>query len=57
MYSFTIPRALRTKAQVICAHSKEIIRRFFFDFFDGNMSTKIEADSECSRVSCGAFFF
>ena len=38
-YSFTIACALMTKAQVICAHSKENIS-VFFDFYDINMSTK-----------------
>ena len=51
-YSFTIARALMTKAQVICARSKEN----FFDFCDVNMSTKSKTDSNSSRVSFGEFF-
>ena len=42
-YSFTIARALMTKAQVICARSKENIS--VFDFYDVNMSTKSKTDS------------
>ena len=48
-YSFTIERALMTKAQVICARSRKT--SVFFDFYDANMSTKSKTDSEFSRVS------
>ena len=48
-YSFTIARALVTKAQVICERSRKT--SVFFDFYDANMSTKSKTDSEFSRVS------
>ena len=53
-YSFTITRALMTKAQVIWARSKENISVFYF--YDVNMSTKSKTDSKFSRVSFGEFF-
>ena len=53
-YSFTIARALMTKAQVICARSKENIS--VFRFYDVNMSTKIKTDIKFSRVSFGELF-
>ena len=45
-------RALRTKAQVICVHSKEKRKRFSI-FYDNNMDTKSRTDSELSRVCFG----
>jgi len=50
-YSFTIARALRMKAQVICALEGK--RQCFWIFSDVNMSTKSKTDSEFSRVSVG----
>ena len=50
-YSFTIARAMMTKAQVICARPKENIS--VFRFFDVNMSAKSKIDSAFSRVSFG----
>ena len=54
-YSFTITRALTTKAQVIRARSKETFS-VFFGFSDVNMSTKSKTDSKFSRVSFAEFF-
>ena len=49
-YSFTIARALRRKAQVICTRSKENVRVFSI-FYYANMSTKSKTDNEFSRIS------
>ena len=53
-YSFTIARALMTKAQVICAAQRKT--SVFLDFYDVNMSTKSKIESKFSRVSFGDFF-
>ena len=58
-YCFTYPwfyiaRALMTKAQVICARSKET--SVLFDFYDVSMSTKSKTNSKFSRVSLGELF-
>jgi len=47
-YSFTIARAFRTKAQVICARSKENVSVFRY-FMTSTQKSK--TDSEFSRVS------
>ena len=47
-YSFTIPHALKTKAER--AQRKTSV---FFDFYDVKMTTKSKTDSGVSRVSFG----